>query len=349
MSRRARAAAAGAQLLALIVVAASLGPATAGAKAATTTPVAPPAPPVTTPTAPPTPTTPASPAAPAAVSPVAPVTIPPPNPVPRHLRRPIKTVSMRAGGAYQSIAPAAAVVFDVGSGEVLFSLEPDRRLPIASLTKMMTALIVAQRDSPDEQLMVSRKAASVPGSRIGVLPQGKLVPLGPVFAGMMLVSGNDAAEALAEHDAGTEAAFVERMNNRAQGMGLTCTHFSSPHGLQDAGNYSCARDLAVLARADLADPWIREIAARKRASFPFPIEGGRLEVANNDYFIQRGLPQIPGAVVTGLKTGYTDPAGRCYVVTARVGGRELGVVLLHSPDPFAQVPLLLGHAFSRSG
>jgi D-alanyl-D-alanine carboxypeptidase (penicillin-binding protein 5/6) len=347
MNKSARAAV-GAQLLALIVVAASIGSAAAGAKATTTTPVAAPAPPATTPTTPPTPTT-TSPAAPTVIAPAAPVPAPPSNPVPRRLRRPIKAVSTQAGGAYQSIAPAAAVVFDVNSGKVLFSLDPARRLPIASLTKMMTALIVAHRDSPDEQLMVSRKAASVPGSRIGVLPQGKLVPLGPVFAGMMLVSGNDAAEALAEHDAGSEAAFVARMNNRAQLMGLTCTHFTSPHGLQDADNYSCARDLAVLARADLANPWIRETAARKKASFPFPIEGGRLEVANNDYFIQRGLPQIPGAVVTGLKTGYTDPAGRCYVVTARVGDRQLGVVLLHSPDPFAQVPLLLGRAFSRPG
>lgn len=345
MSRRVWAAAAVAQLLVLVVAAAGIGPAAAWAKTTTTAPAAPPA---TTPTAPPTPTTPANPTA-ADVPPAEAVPVPPPNPVPRRLRRPIKAVSTRAGGAYQGIAPAAAVVFDVGSGKVLFSLEPTRRLPIASLTKMMTALIIAQRDSPDEQLMVSRKAASVPGSRIGVLPQGELVPLGPVFVGMMLVSGNDAAEALAEHDAGTEAAFVARMNGRAQRMGLTCTHFTSPHGLQDEGNYSCARDLAVLARADMANPWIREIAGRKRASFPFPIESGRLEVANNHYFIQRGLPQIPGAVVTGLKTGYTDPAGRCYVVTARVGERELGVVLLHSPDPFAQVPLLLGRAFSRSG
>lgn len=319
---------AAAQLLALTLVVASGAPSAAGAKRTNAQ---------------------KAPAIPTVVPPAPSAAVLPLSPVQRRLRRPIKTVSSRAGGAYQGIAPAAAVVFDVGSGKVLFALDPARRLPIASLTKMMTALVIAERDSPAELLMVSRKAASVPGSRIGVLPQGKLVPLGPVFAGMMLVSGNDAAEALAEHDAGTEAAFVERMNRRAQLMGLGCTHFTSPHGLQDEGNYSCARDLAVLARADLANPWIRETAARKRASFPFPIEGGRLEVANNDYFVQHGLPQIPGAAVTGLKTGYTDPAGRCYVVTARRGDRELGVVLLHSPDPLAQVPLLLGRAFARSG
>jgi serine-type D-Ala-D-Ala carboxypeptidase (penicillin-binding protein 5/6) len=211
---------------------------------------------------------------------------------------------------------------------------------------MMTALIIAQRHVPGETLMISPEAAHTPGSAIGVLPAGRRVPLGPVFVGMLLVSGNDAAEALAEDDSGTEAAFVQRMNRRAKAMGLTCTHYSTPHGLLDKGNYSCARDLAKLAQADLANPWIRSVADLRKAKYPFPIEGGKLELANNDYFVDRGLRDIPGSRVTGLKTGYTDPAGRCYVVTATLGGRELGVVLLHSPDPLTQVPWLLGRAFA---
>lgn len=247
---------------------------------------------------------------------------------------------------YDAIAPRAGIVFDVATGKALWQLNPGQPMPIASLTKMMTALVIAERHSPGEQLLISRKAAGVPGSRIGVLPVGKRVLLEPVFVGMLLVSGNDAAEALAEDDAGSEAAFVRRMNRRAKALGLSCTRYSSPHGLQDKGNHSCARDLATLARADLGNPWIRETVARRKASFPFPTERGKLEVANNDYFVQRGLSQIPGAVVTGLKTGYTNPAGRCYVVTAQLGGRELGVVLLHSPDPLRQVPLLLARGFA---
>jgi serine-type D-Ala-D-Ala carboxypeptidase (penicillin-binding protein 5/6) len=257
--------------------------------------------------------------------------------------------AMRAMAGYNAVAPRATLVFDVKTGKSLFSLNAETAMPIASLTKMMTALLIAERHSPAEQMLISEKAASVPGSRIGVLPKGKSVPLGPVFAGMLLVSGNDAAEALAEHDAGSEMQFVARMNHRAKRLGMGCTHYTTPHGLQDEGNYSCARDLATLARADLGNTWIRQTAALKKAVFPFPIKGGKLEVSNNDYFVQRGLPQIPGAVVTGLKTGYTDPAGRCYVVTAKLGGRQVGVVLLHSPDPMAQVPMLLARGFAAPG
>jgi D-alanyl-D-alanine carboxypeptidase (penicillin-binding protein 5/6) len=277
-----------------------------------------------------------------------------PAPIPPQRREPrpppgAEAAAMRAMAGYNAVAPRAALVFDVKSGKTLFSLNPGTAMPIASLTKMMTALLIAERHGPTEQVLISDKAGSVPGSRIGVLPKGKSVPLGPVFAGMLLVSGNDAAEALAEHDAGSELRFVKRMNRRAGQLGMGCTHYTTPHGLQDEGNYSCARDLATLARADLGNTWIRQTARLKKAVFPFPIKGGRLELANNDYFVQRCLAQIPGAVVTGLKTGYTDPAGRCYVVTAKLAGREVGVVLLHSPDPMAEVPMLLARGFAAPG
>jgi serine-type D-Ala-D-Ala carboxypeptidase (penicillin-binding protein 5/6) len=264
----------------------------------------------------------------------------------RRVLRAAKRSAARATHNYDAVAPRAALVFDVTTGKPLWQLNPTQRMPIASLTKMMTALIIADRHQPRETLMISPKAAHTPGSAIGLLPAGRRVPLEPVFVGMLLVSGNDAAAALAEDDSGTEAAFVQRMNRRARAMGLTCTHYSTPHGLKDMGNYSCARDLAKLARADLANPWIRSVADLRKAKYPFPIEGRKLELANNDYFVQRGLRDIPGSRVTGLKTGYTDPAGRCYVVTATLGGRELGVVLLHSPDPLRQVPMLLGRAFA---
>jgi D-alanyl-D-alanine carboxypeptidase (penicillin-binding protein 5/6) len=264
----------------------------------------------------------------------------------RRVMRAAKRSAVRATQNYDAVAPRAALVFDVSTGKPLWQLNGGQRVPIASLTKMMTALIVADRHLPSETVLISPEAAQTPGSAIGLLPAGKRVPLAPVFVGMLLVSGNDAAEALAENDSGTEAAFVQRMNQRAKAMGLTCTHYSTPHGLQDKGNYSCARDLAKLAQADLANPWIRQVAELRKAKYPFPIKGGKLELANNDYFVQRGLRQIPGSRVTGLKTGYTDPAGRCYVVTATLGGRELGVVLLHSPDPLRQVPMLLGRAFA---
>jgi D-alanyl-D-alanine carboxypeptidase (penicillin-binding protein 5/6) len=241
--------------------------------------------------------------------------------------------------------PAAGILFDVDSGEVLWARNPAVERPIASLTKMMTALLIAELHGPEEMVAISTKAPAVEGSRIGVLRAGRKVPLRGLFLGLLLVSGNDAAVALAEHDAGTVAAFVKGMNRRATELGLGCTHFAGPAGLQDTGNSSCAYDLAALARADLANEWIASVTRRRAASVPFPIKGGTLDVTNNHYFVQRGIAGVPGARVTGVKTGLTNGAGRCYVTTARLGDRHLGVVVLDSPDPLRQVPLLLRAGF----
>jgi D-alanyl-D-alanine carboxypeptidase len=151
--------------------------------------------------------------------------------------------------------------------------------------------------------------------------------------------------ALAEHDAGSVRRFVDRMNLRARVMGLRCSHFTTPSGLKNRGNHSCALDLAALARANLADPRIARVARTREASFPFPGELGTLDLYNNHYFLTRGITGVPGAEVTGLKTGLTLEAGRCYVTTARLGSRHLGVVLLDAPDPFRQVPQLLRAGF----
>ena len=242
--------------------------------------------------------------------------------------------------------PAAGLLFDVDTGEVLWARRPAQERPIASLTKMMTALLIAEHHGPGESVPVGTKAPHVEGSRIGVLRAGRSVPLRGLFLGLLLVSGNDAAVALAAHDAGSVAAFVDRMNRTAAEMGLACSRFAGPAGLQDRGNSSCAYDLAALARADLSNEWIASVARRRSTSMPFPVKGGKLELANNHYFVQRGITGVPAARVTGLKTGYTNGAGRCYVTTARLGGRHLGVVLLDSPDPIRQVPRLLAAGFS---
>jgi serine-type D-Ala-D-Ala carboxypeptidase (penicillin-binding protein 5/6) len=245
--------------------------------------------------------------------------------------------------------PAAGVLFDIDSGEVLWQRRARAEHPIASLTKMMTALLVAEHDPPAAKVMISAKASHTPGSATGLLPRGRTVPLEPLLEALIMISANDAAVALAEHDAGTVTRFVKQMNRRAVSMGLYCTHFSTPNGLRDRDNYSCPADLAVLARADLANPRIARIARTSYARPRFPIKGHRLHLANNHYFLQRGLSGVPGAQVTGLKTGFTDGAGRCYVTTARLGGRELGVVVLDSPDPLRQVPALLRDGFQEVG
>lgn len=245
--------------------------------------------------------------------------------------------------------PLAGVLFDVKSGRVLWQRHPHLEHPIASLTKMMTALLVANRNRPNERVRISRMAAHTPGSATGLLPRGRKVPLEPLLQALIMISANDAAVALAEHDGGTVTRFVKEMNFQAKSMGLTCTHYSTPNGLRDRNNFSCPLDLAELARADLANPRIAQIARTRNAKPHFPIKGKHLWLYNNHYFLQRGLTGLPQAQVTGLKTGFTDPAGRCYVTTARIGGHQLGVVLLHSPDPITQVPALLRAGFVAEG
>jgi D-alanyl-D-alanine carboxypeptidase len=240
--------------------------------------------------------------------------------------------------------PRAGLLFDVRTGRVLWRRKPERRLPIASLTKMMTALLIVEREDPHERVRITRRATRTPGSAIGVLPRGKKVQLEALLNGLLLVSGNDAAVALAQHSAGSVRAFVDLMNERASELGLECTRFSTPHGLKDANNRSCAADLASLARADLHLRRIRRIARRKRAILRFPIEGGRLFLYNNNPMIRQGY-----GGVTGLKTGYTRRAGRSIVTTARRGDVELGVVLLRSYDPPTQARKLLDRGFEALG
>jgi D-alanyl-D-alanine carboxypeptidase len=237
--------------------------------------------------------------------------------------------------------PRGGLLFDLDTGAVLWRHNPNRVLPIASLTKMMTALVVVERARPEAKVRVTKEALAYKGSGVGLLPKGKRVKLETMLNGLLLPSGNDAAIALAQRVSGTVAAFVARMNERAADLGLTCTRFSSPDGFVDAGNHSCAIDLAEMARAVLDAPRLARIVKRRRAVMPFPIKGGRLYLFNNNPLLRTGYP---GTI--GIKTGFTDAAGRCLVAAARRNGRRLGVVLLHSPDPGKQARQLLNRGFA---
>jgi serine-type D-Ala-D-Ala carboxypeptidase (penicillin-binding protein 5/6) len=245
--------------------------------------------------------------------------------------------------------PLAGILFNVKTGQVLWQRNPGLEHQIASLTKMMTALMVARNDPPTARVRISRNAANTQGSATGLLPRGRKVPLEALLQALIMISANDAAVALAEHDGGMVPRFVKQMNRQARAMGLSCTHFSTPNGLRDRRNYSCPRDLATLARADLSNPRIARIAQTRYAKPRFPIRGKHLYLTNNHYFLQHGLAGLPGVQVTGLKTGFTDAAGSCYVTTARIGRHHLGVVLMHSPNPMTQVPALFWAGFESVG
>jgi len=238
--------------------------------------------------------------------------------------------------------PRAGLLFDLSSGRVLWQRDSLARLRIASLTKMMTALLVVRSSPPGAHVLVTKQAVNAAGSKVGVLPKGRTVRLESMLYGLLLPSGNDAAVALAQHVAGSVSRFVERMNREAAHLGLGCTRFSSPSGFIDRHNYSCARDLAVLAHVDLGQPRLARVTRARSAVLPFPIKGGRLFLYNNNPML---IYDYPGA--TGLKTGYTVAAGRCLVATAERHGVKLGAVLLDSPEPGIQARVLLDRAFER--
>jgi D-alanyl-D-alanine carboxypeptidase len=239
--------------------------------------------------------------------------------------------------------PRAGLVFDLASGDVLWRHEPLRVLSMASLTKIMTALVVVERTRPAEPVRITQAALDYSGSGIGLLPKGRRVRLEALLNGLLIVSGNDAAIALAVHVAGNERRFVGLMNRHARAWGLRCTHFVSSHGLEP-DNRSCARDLAVLTRLAMAKPRVRRIVRRQQAVLRFPIKGGKLYLYGHNPLMRLGY-----AGTIGLKTGYTDAAGRCYVGVVRRAGRRLGVVLLNSRDPSKQAPKLLDAAFATGG
>ena len=231
--------------------------------------------------------------------------------------------------------PRAGLLFDLDTGEVLWRKDPLRRLPIASVTKTMTAILVARRIPEGAKVKVTDEARARPGSRIGLLPKRKRVGVSALLNGLLLVSGNDAAVALAQRVSGTVPAFVALMNRTARDMNLSCTSFASPDGLDDSG-FSCPQDLAALARAALDEPRVAAVVRRPRAVLPFPVKGGRLYLNSHNPLVRSGYR---GAL--GIKTGYTRRAGRCFVGAAERDGRRLGVVLLHSPDPGKQARQLL--------
>jgi D-alanyl-D-alanine carboxypeptidase len=262
-----------------------------------------------------------------------------PSPYGRALAPPAERVAV-----HLKLPLSSGLLFNVSTGQVLWRRDQDRVLPIASLTKMMTALIVATRTSPTDQVMITSQAVHFSGSGVGLLPLGKHVDVLPLLYGLLLPSGNDAAIALAQHVSGTESQFVDLMNRQAHALDLPCTHFASPSGIVDQRNHSCVGDLAVLAHLVLQQPLLARIVGSRSAILHFPIKGGRLFLYNNNPLL---VTNYPGT--DGVKTGFTTAAGVCLVATARRGRAWFGVVLLHSANIELQAETLLNAAFAKDG
>ena len=223
--------------------------------------------------------------------------------------------------------PKAGLAFDLADGTILWRRHARAVRPVASLTKLMTALLAVERFEPGDSVRIPRVADEVGGSRMAGLAPGRRVRANVLLKGLLIASSNNAAIALAVAGAGSERAWVGLMNRRAQLLGLTCTHYADAHGLNPR-NRSCAADLAVLAMRAMNEPRIAAIA-RKRYARVWPGAGRKLTLYSTNHLLRS---HYPGAI--GLKTGYTSPAGHCLVAIVQRGSRRIGVILLGSRNAF---------------
>ena len=217
----------------------------------------------------------------------------------------------------------------------------ERPLPPASLTKMMSSLVVIESGKPDEAVRVSRFAAAATGSRLG-LQAGDTLLASDLLSAMLIGSANDACRALAEWVAGSEAAFVARMNRRARTLGLTSTRFTNACGHDAPGHRSTANDLARLARAAMAAPEYARRAGTAATRIATTDRRKSFELKNHNQLIGR----FPGAI--GVKSGYTARAGKCLVAMAERDGHQVLLVMLDANNRWWDADAALDYALRRA-
>jgi len=236
-----------------------------------------------------------------------------------------------------AIKASAAVLMDRDSGMVLFDQAMHARLPPASTTKIMTALIVLESGRLSDTVIVGADAAQVESPGLD-LEAGELLSLDDLLTALLLESSNAAAIALADHVAGGVSAFCRQMNDRARALGARDTHFTNPHGLHEPDHYSSAHDLALITRQAMRHLSFRELVAQKtgtitRAEGPLTLENHNKLLWRVDY-------------VDGVKTGYVRESGHCLVASGTKDGWQLIAVVLDSPDTCGEALALLEYGFS---
>lgn len=253
----------------------------------------------------------------------------------------IESIEGEVGTDQLQISGKAGLIVDNISGKVLYKAGNGEKRPIASLVKIMTALVLLEHKSLDEKVFVSEKAASVGENSMGI-SSGEVYSLRELFYGMLLNSGNDAATAIAEGVAGDINTFVEWMNIKAEELGLANSYFADPSGLDDS-SFSTAEDLAVLAHYALQYEEFREAVRTVEKELPYSDSHKYIPLYNQTNL----LTTYPG--VAGVKTGYTEEAGLCLVTYAVNDGVELIGVVLNSIDRKGDMILMLDEGFSKLG
>jgi D-alanyl-D-alanine carboxypeptidase (penicillin-binding protein 5/6) len=238
-----------------------------------------------------------------------------------------------------SVSARAAIIVDAASGETLWQRNADLPLPPASTTKVLTAILAIESGRLDETVTVSRAAAATAPSKVG-LRAGDRMAVGDLLYAVLLNSANDAAAVVAEGLGGSEGGFSTQMNARARALGAGSSHFVNPHGLTAPGHVSTARDLTTIFRHGLRLPEFREILETPRIKVP--VRSARVSTLSL-HSHNRLLVGYEHRVIG--KTGYTRPAGRCFVGSATANGREVVIALLGSTDLWGDARRLFGYAF----
>ncbi len=233
-----------------------------------------------------------------------------------------------------AVSAQKAILMDGNTGRILYEKDAYSRSLIASTTKIMTALVVCEQSNVLDRVRIPKEAVGIEGSSM-YLKEGEILTVQELLYGLMLHSGNDAAVALAIYCGGTVEGFVQLMNDKAHRLGLKCTHFENPNGLDSPGHYSTAYDLAVLTAYAMKNPIFAQTVGTKN------VRAGNRSLHNHNKL----LWQVDGA--DGVKTGYTIAAGRILVSSAVRQGRRLICVTINDGNDWADHKKLLEDGFSR--
>ena len=236
--------------------------------------------------------------------------------------------------AATKVSAHSAIVIDGHSGEILWEKNAEQRSLIASTTKIMTGLLIAEDCSLQEVFCIPDSAVGIEGSSL-YLKSGELLTIEELLYGMMLHSGNDAATALAIYHSGSVENFVQKMNHKAAALGLSGTSFANPHGLDSQDHYSTALDLAKLTAYAMNNPVFRKVVSTKTISM------STRSYTNHNKLLWRSVGVI------GVKTGYTEAAGRILVSCAQRQGKRLIVVTISAPDDWKDHQSLYDHCFGK--
>ena len=240
------------------------------------------------------------------------------------------------------IKAGSAILMDAVSGQVLWEQNADQPRPMASTTKIMTALLFCER-VPNENTIVtaSKYASTIRESSLHLKP-GEKITAHDLLRAILMRSANDACVDAAEHVAGSVGAFADLMNQRAAQLGCTHTHFTNPNGLNDKTHYTSARDLALIARQAMLEPRISEVTRLRKCRITRSMDKMDVTMRNHSH---KFLDKYAGA--DGVKTGWTIPAGHCFVGSATRGGWQLIAVVLKSPDFVHETCALLDYGYAN--